>query len=167
MSFDPDALPVPDFGLRCRICGSSLAGLSSHECSTCGQKFILEEHIPAGDFPVVIFEGRELRNTPEVIGLLRRYQIPYLEILPDPQASIRYHGALAGAASVGVIRDSYFEAIDILRRQKRNEPLPPVPPRSDEIAEWRCSACWEENPGNFDVCWNCGAASAGSSPPPG
>jgi hypothetical protein len=20
---------------------------------------------------------------------------------------------------------------------------------------WRCSACREENPGNFDVCWNC------------
>lgn len=25
----------------------------------------------------------------------------------------------------------------------------------DTRGPWRCSACHEENPGNFEVCWNC------------
>lgn len=26
-------------------------------------------------------------------------------------------------------------------------------------AGWRCTACAEENPGGFELCWKCGAAS--------
>ncbi len=27
--------------------------------------------------------------------------------------------------------------------------------------DWFCSACGEKNPGNFQVCWQCGAAAPG------
>jgi hypothetical protein len=30
-----------------------------------------------------------------------------------------------------------------------------------DLESWSCSQCDEENPGSFDVCWNCGE----SSPP--
>lgn len=30
---------------------------------------------------------------------------------------------------------------------------------SDTGREWRCRECRETNPGTFDVCWSCGAAS--------
>ena len=28
-------------------------------------------------------------------------------------------------------------------------------------ADWFCSVCGEQNPGNFQVCWQCGAAAPG------
>ena len=156
MPFDPDVLPVPDLGLCCLNCGYGLAGLPRHRCPECGRTFTMDEHIPPGDFPVVIFYGQELRNTPDVLVLLRRYQIPYLEILRQTEAIIGYSGALLGGARLGVIRESYFEVIDLLRRQARQEPLPPSP-CTQEQAAWLCPGCGEENPGNFEVCWNCGA----------
>jgi len=27
-----------------------------------------------------------------------------------------------------------------------------------QSSEWNCQACNEQNPGNFQVCWNCGVA---------
>jgi hypothetical protein len=165
MLFDPEALPVPDLGLRCLNCGYGLAGLPRHQCPECGRTFTLDEHIPPGDFPIVIFDGKELLNTADVLELLRRYQIPYLEILRETQATIGYSSALLGAARIGVIRECYFDVIDLLRRKARNEPFPPPPAQSDDTADWACPACGEENPGNFEVCWNCGTPSAGQAAP--
>jgi hypothetical protein len=31
-------------------------------------------------------------------------------------------------------------------------------------ADWKCPACHEENPGNFELCWNCGASAPGLAP---
>lgn len=163
MPFDPEALPVPDLGLCCRNCGYGLAGLPRHQCPECGRKFTMDEHIPPGDFPVVIFDGKELRNTPDVIDLLRRYQIPYLEILRPTEAIVGYGGPVLGPARIGVVRESYFEVIDLLRRRRHQAPLPP-PPSPRGGADWCCPACGEENPGNFEVCWNCGEAPAGGEP---
>jgi len=29
------------------------------------------------------------------------------------------------------------------------------PPTADDIRAWKCEACGEENPGNFNECWKC------------
>lgn len=160
MTFDPDALPVPDLGLLCRGCGHPLATLPEHRCPECGRTFTVEEYIPPGDFPFLIVEGKEVRPSQEVIALLRQARIPYMEMMPPAEAvlssmglrSKRPHGQLT------VQRDMYFHAIDLLRRRRLGELVETSsePDRPD----WNCPSCNEENPGTFEVCWNCGHAAS-------
>jgi hypothetical protein len=49
-----------------------------------------------------------------------------------------------------VISDADFEAAIA---HLKSQPAPSTTPRAD----WKCSSCHEENPGNFELCWNCGA----------
>jgi hypothetical protein len=35
-------------------------------------------------------------------------------------------------------------------------------PTSDK-SSWRCQACREDNPGEFELCWNCGHSPSGPS----
>ncbi len=115
----------------------------------------MEEHIPEGDFPVVIFRGKDVTDSPDVVGLLKHYRIPHIVVLWPGQVMFGLPGITQAKSRVGVVRASYYQAIDLLRRQALGEEMPPA----DEAAErpdWTCPACEEENPGTFDVCWNCG-----------
>jgi hypothetical protein len=159
MPFDPEALPVPDLGLRCLSCGYNLAGLPEHRCPECGRTFAMEDHIPKGDFPVVIFNGKEVVSTPAIVELLARMQIPYMEVLRPGENMLGFGGATHSRCRVGVPRSSYFEVIDLLRRQALGEPLP-EPEEEAAGPDWKCSGCGEENPGNFEVCWSCGGPRA-------
>jgi hypothetical protein len=55
-----------------------------------------------------------------------------------------------------VISDADFNAA--IAHLKAN-PAPAGPPRAD----WKCPACQQENPGNFELCWNCGKPDARTS----
>ena len=48
-----------------------------------------------------------------------------------------------------VPRECFFDALHLMLTH---------PQRADDEAAWPCPECGEEVPGNFDVCWNCGAA---------
>ena len=157
MAFDPESLPVPDLGLRCLACGYNLAGLPEHRCPECGRRFSMEEHIPSGDFPVVIFNGKEVAGTPVVVDLLKRMRIPYMEVMRPGETVWGFGGPTHGTCRIGVPRSCYFEVIDLLRRQAFGELMPEAEAES-EGAEWTCSGCGESNPGSFDLCWNCGGA---------
>jgi hypothetical protein len=157
--FDPEALPVPDLGLRCLTCGYNLAALPEHRCPECGRAFTMEDHIPKGDFPVVIFNGKEVVSTPSVVELLKRMRIPYMEVTQAGDDMYGFGGLTHVKCRVGVPRASYFEVIDLLRRQALGQPLP-EPEEEAEGPEWTCS-CGEANPGNFELCWNCGEPRAG------
>ncbi|MBN2563143.1 MAG: hypothetical protein JXQ75_19650 [Phycisphaerae bacterium] len=153
MAFDPEALPVPDLGLRCLNCGYGLAGLPRHRCPECGRVFTIDEHIPKGDFPIVIFNGKEVGSKPEVVELLKRYQIPFTEMMGPIEAIYGLGGVTHSRSRIAVPRASYFAVIDLLRRQALGEELPPV--ETSDRGDWTCTRCGEENPGNFEVCWNC------------
>ena len=158
--FDPDALPVPDLGLVCKGCGYPLAGLSEHRCPECGRSFTLEEYLPRGDWPALIADGESVRATREVVKLLWTYQIPFLE-MHDPWRALSFLNVMrdnSEPARIGVPRERYFEAIDLLRRQKLNEPMPDPPDAPTETEDWTCAQCGETNPGNFELCWQCGEA---------
>ncbi len=156
MTFDPEALPVPDLGLLCRKCGYPLAGLSQHRCPECGRAFTMEEYIPPGDFPFLIYDGKQVRPTPETIELLKQACIPYMHVMPPGDTVLKNMGynpdKLRG--HIAVPRELYFETIDLLRRRQLGEPI--ETPTAVEQPDWTCPACSEENPGTFDMCWNCG-----------
>ncbi len=152
---DVDALPVPDLGLACMGCGYPLAGLMSHACPECGAGFSLEAYIPTGDMPTLVADGALVRAERDIIELLQAYRITYVE-QHGPLALLSHPGMVPNeSAALGVMRDQYFEAVDLIRRWRHDEPLPPAV----ELLErdpWRCAQCREENPGNFEVCWSCG-----------
>jgi predicted RNA-binding Zn-ribbon protein involved in translation (DUF1610 family) len=152
--FDPESLPIPDLGLKCLSCGYHLAGLPRHICPECGRPIQMEEHIPPGEFPMLIFNGQYVMLANELRELLRRYAIPFMEnkiydeiVMMGPQA--------ASSGRLCVPRERYFEVIDLLRRRMLGEPMPDVPDAAAGVEEWTCPGCGESNPGSFELCWNC------------
>jgi hypothetical protein len=159
--FDPTQLPLPDLGLRCRRCGYPLALVTQWKCPECGESFDLEDYIPPGAMPMLIAGGEQVRGEPEIRQLLDRYAIPVVE-LTDPVQGVfggimlpRFGRALP-SPHIGVPRDRYFEAVDLIRRHRLGEPMPPVPAARVAGPEWPCPECGEENPGSFEICWQCG-----------
>jgi len=156
--FDPELLPVPDLGLRCLSCGYNLAGLPRHLCPECGRKIRLEEHIPPGEFPMLILNGQRVPATDEIRGLLRRYRLPFMENKVHSETIMISVGPAAfSAGHLCVAREIYFEAIDLLRRHMLGERMPEAPTSTEGADEWICTGCGEANPGHFEVCWNCEA----------
>lgn len=159
MPFDPNSLPIPDLGLRCLKCGYYLAGLPRRQCPECGRTFTMEEHIPPGDFPPLIFEGREVRAVPDTVNLMRRARIPFMEQV-GPMESMYGLSDLPGSRRrLAVARGFYFQAIELLRRFHHHGELPEEP--AAPPPDWTCPGCGETNPGTFEVCWNCS-----ETPPP-
>lgn len=164
---DPEAFPVPDLGLCCHGCGYPLAGLNEHRCPECGRTFSIDEHIPPGDFPPLFADGQEVRAEQHILALLRTYHIPWIErtdAFPSLFGGVPMLGR-GQAPRIGVPRQRYFEAIDLMRRCQLGEPLPPTPPAPLRSEPWTCPHCEEINPPNFEVCWNCGEADAEMFPP--
>ena len=56
-----------------------------------------------------------------------------------------------------VLSDADFDAAIALLKSNST-------PNSELRADWKCPACQQENPGNFELCWNCGAAAPAATP---
>jgi len=153
MQFDPESLPVPDLGLCCFNCHYQLTGLMVHRCPECGRAFSMDEHIPTGDWPTVMVEGEPVYASESVLEILRAAQIPNLQVKHDSMSIYGLSRELSGPARLSVARELYWDAVHLLTRHARGEPLD-LPPPGDE-ADWACKACGESNPGNFEVCWQC------------
>lgn len=165
--FDPDAYPLPDLGLSCPQCGYPLANLTRHVCPECGRAFTLDECVPEGEWPRLIAGGEEVRSSPDILALFKRYHVPYLELVDPVSAALSGIGGPSAERGrpVGVLRERYLETIDLIRRLRQNEPMPEPPDDSAQAdVEWTCASCGETVPGTFDVCWQCGAE---RSAPPG
>lgn len=158
--FDPHALPMPDLGLRCLDCGYPLAHLSEPRCPECGRAVDLDEHIPAGAFPLLIADGEQVRASRDLHELMSAYRLPVIEQVDPMRGMFGVAGGLMMRKETGppvaVPRERYFEAVDLIRRWRMNEELPPPPEPVMIDGPWGCPACGEENPETFELCWNCG-----------
>ncbi len=116
------------------------------------------------DDPVVVFTGtiwqaEQLRGLLQNAGIDAFLRDEVMGRLDAPALA----AAAVGAVKVIVAREHAQRAEDVLRDFGGNrgmahavpdtaaEPLPPAPP-------WVCVHCGERVEGQFDVCWNCGAA---------
>lgn len=62
------------------------------------------------------------------------------------------HWALPVSAELWVVDEArYSEAAQRIREYFEDD-------SEDSKADWQCTKCKEQNPGSFDVCWNCGDA---------
>lgn len=150
MEFDPEALPIPALGLRCRQCEYLLDGLPRHVCPECGWTFRMDDMVPLGDWIPVVSNGRFVTLTNEVNEMLRRARVLFQAL--DRGFQTLYGGAAAsgGPMTVHVTRGDYLYVLWLLQDPSRVPP--PEPPGPD----WTCGHCGERNPGTFESCWSCG-----------
>lgn len=153
----PDTRPVPDLGLLCARCDSSLRGVREDRCPACGEPFDLAAAIPDDVWPDLTTGLGPLEGE-LIFAHLRDAGIPCrLARLGGRMDAILGHGAIGpGGAVLRVRRDYYLDALHVLQ----NIPDP-------ELPSWRCDRCGECVPGNFDVCWNCQTAKGNDSAEPG
>jgi hypothetical protein len=152
MPFDPNVLPIPDLGLCCPRCRYVLAGLPQHRCPECGLEFEMEDLLPPGDFPVVIYNGREVAMSDDIAKLLKGAQIPFQRVKSNLDHIYGLTHVDTQGAKLGVPRSCYFEVIHLLQGYDAGQE-PEFQPASG--GEWPCPKCGEVNPGNFQICWNC------------
>jgi hypothetical protein len=144
-------LPVPDYGLACRACGSPLAGAPQPACSTCGRPFDLEGQRPAGEWFILGTDLCAGLAIPGVQSLLAAEHVPYAPVNEMTLAEI-WGGQSILPTRLRVPSEFYFDVLWLLRRARQELlALRAAGPR----AEWRCANCGEANPGHFDICWNC------------
>jgi len=154
-----DELPVPDFGLRCGGCHGPLAGATSPACPHCRRPFDLPGLRPPGAWFVLDRTIAGPLPMAGVISLLASEAVPYLPAQEKSLAEI-YAGQNILVERVRLPSEFFFDVLWLLRRARVELAYQrAVGGRYD----WRCPQCREENPGSFDVCWNCGGVRGGSN----
>lgn len=144
-------LPQPDFGLRCRSCGAPLAGATEYACAHCRRPFDPASFIP---------ERAWFRLTEEICGgpllasayaLLGDDHIPHM---PDNERTLVeiYGGIQQPIPRLRIPREYFFDTCWLFRKHVREQEAERLRPQR---ADWRCAGCGEDNPGNFELCWNC------------
>jgi rubrerythrin len=146
-------LPLPDFGLKCAACGGPLAGATDRACPFCRMQFDPDSFRPAASwFNIAEFLPPGLL-LPTLCPLLEEEQIPHFLYEPKSARDIIL-GGRPNSFRVLAPREFFFDVLWVLREAQRRISAA----RSLQRRRWRCPTCGESNPGNFEICWNCGAA---------
>jgi len=158
--FTGKELPLPDFGLVCRACGTALAGATRHQCPTCAEPFDPLALQPATEWFVLDARACAPLHILVVQDLLTSEQIPYI---PADEASLRE--LLAGRSlfqnRLRVSSEFFFEVLWLLAAARRELY---TARRRRAAGEWHCPYCRQANPGHFEICWNCGKSPEPQAP---
>ena len=84
-------------------------------------------------------------------ALLAAERVPHAPVLEKTLGEI-YGGSSMTVTALRVASESVFEVLYLLREARRE--LLAARARGAR-GGWRCTGCGEENPGNFEICWNC------------
>ena len=150
--FTGDELPSPEFGLSCAACGQALAGATSPACPHCAAPFDLRALRPRRDW--FILDKVACGEVP-VAGMLA---VLAAELVPQFPVEERTSGEIFGGHSglfnrLRVASEFYFEVRWLLERARQEMAQARAAGGADD---WTCPGCGEQNPGNFEICWNCG-----------
>jgi hypothetical protein len=153
--FTGDELPFPDFGLSCSACGTPLCGAPTRDCLQCRAPFDPQATRPprswflldvrlGGGFALAALEP-----------LLAAERIPYIPVDLHSVTNVPV-GIPITSRPVLVPSEFYFELLWLLRQRRRG----PADGGSSttRAPAWRCPACGQRVPGNFELCWSCQAA---------
>jgi predicted amidophosphoribosyltransferase len=148
--FFGDESPLPDYGLTCAACDAALAGAERSVCPGCGEPFDAQALRPPGEWFILDRKMCAPLAVPGAEALLAHEGVPHFEVKEDAL------GKIWGTQSITVDRlwvasEFYFEVLWLLARARRE-----VEQAQADARTWVCQGCREENPGHFEVCWNCG-----------
>ncbi|MFO0837716.1 MAG: hypothetical protein U1D55_04255 [Phycisphaerae bacterium] len=150
--FTGDERPLPDFGLACAQCRAPLAGAAADSC-VCGQAFALRRWQPRGAWFLIDADFAKPLGLSAAEIVLSSEQVPYIPLNNRSLPEIVMGTSPLGARLL-VPSEFYWDARYHLSAAARRA----IEARSQARAEWRCPACGEDNPGHFEICWNCEAA---------
>jgi len=148
--FAGDELPFPDFGLRCEVCRSPLAGAPTRVCPQCAAPFSPEDFRPQSNTFLVDPAMVGQLTLAGVEALLAADYVPYQRAAGKGLSEIYGLSSPAGSQLL-VPAEFYFEVRWLIQRtaaaiqQRREHP----------DAEWTCPSCGESVPMHFDLCWKC------------
>jgi rubrerythrin len=145
-------LPLPDFGLQCPRCQQPLAGARERTCPHCAAPFDPAAWRPARDWFVLDTELCGRLPIAGVQALLAAEDVPYFPMTEMTLSEI-YGGQGVMVARLRVPTEFYFEVRWLLERARQETEAARA---AGKQAQWRCPRCGEDNPGHFELCWNCG-----------
>ncbi|MFH1748692.1 MAG: hypothetical protein ABIG44_16785 [Planctomycetota bacterium] len=150
--FTGDESPLPDFGFYCPYCETDLAGAINHTCPQCGKPFDISGRLPRHDWFIL---DRIMCGEVPVPGM---QSVLEAELVPHFPVEERTIGELVGGHGslfnrLRVASEFYLEVRWLLQHARHEMD---VARAAGGLNDWTCPKCHEENPGNFDLCWNCG-----------
>lgn len=151
-----DESPLPDFGLACATCDTELAGASRNACPNCGETFDLQALRPRASWFLIDARFCGSVALPALQVLLTTELVPHI---PVEERTVReiYGGHNAFFTRLRVPSEFYFDVLALLQQARRDIE---AAHQRGAAGDWVCTQCREENPGNFDLCWNCGQSHA-------
>jgi predicted amidophosphoribosyltransferase len=149
--FTGQELPLPDFGLNCPDCHEPLAGATVFACPACSRAFDLESCQPAREWFLLDKEICGELPIPGVMALFATEGVPYIPVGERTMSEI-WGGQSMVVTQLRLPSEFFFEALRLVRRAQIE--FAEIRDAGD-AGNWSCPACGEENPGHFQVCWNC------------
>jgi ssDNA-binding Zn-finger/Zn-ribbon topoisomerase 1 len=152
--FSGNELPLPDFGLQCANCKRPLAGAQEHACPSCRAPFDAQTLRPVRKWFVVDAEMCGRVPLPVIEVRLGQELVPHMRSKDKVLREI-YLGPRMLGSRLLVPNEFFFDLLWLIRRAELD--IEEGRARA-ESERWACPKCGEENPGNFEMCWNCQAA---------
>ncbi len=149
---DGSERPLLDFGLACRECRAPLAGGAGAQCAFCRLPFDIQSYVPPSRWCLLDKLQVQPLDLATTEMLFASEQLPYVPLNARGLPEIVLGNAPLGS-NLLVPRAYYLEARFVVTRAARELWQARHTPRPD----WRCPQCGESCPGNFELCWNCGA----------
>lgn len=143
--------PLPDFGLTCPRCHAELAGATQSACPHCGHPFDIEATRPAAGWFVL---DREMCGELPIPGVQARLLADGVPHIPVGERTVNeiYGGHSMMIGRLRVPREFFFEVLWLVQHMRAEFAQARA---TNETQHWFCDTCGEENPGTFEVCWNC------------
>ena len=138
-----------DYEFKCPKCKYSLKGITGTYCPECGTHLEYE--------PVTVFTAAEQSLVWAAALVMDRHEISNLIVTGSYDPFIGIFTGRGSMPHLMVPFKFFHEAANLLEESfggrffKRGE----RPAKSPEQPPWTCSACGEENPVTFEVCWKC------------
>ncbi len=143
-------LPVPDFGLSCARCAAPLAGAPTAACSFCQTPFDLAALRPTREWFILDHVLCGPLSITGMQSLLAAEQVPFMPVNEQTLSEL-YGGQRILAHRLRVASEFFFETLWLIQRARGEFEAA----RAQVGRFWVCGGCGEENPGNFELCWNC------------
>ncbi len=138
-------LPLPDFSLHCKKCKAPLADASSFHCPQCSRPFAPKRWQPRRTWFKVSPRMRQDIPQEVIAALLEENYVPY--ILDQSRDPFGF-----STTRLLVAKEFFFDLLWILT-QTRSKVQSEI--KVEEPTTWHCESCQEQNPGHFELCWQC------------